>query len=1024
MKHTKRYSSKLSAFSVLIATLLALVIAGVLAPVGDQKAEALPINPAMATGSSPDNWISVEVVANPTTVPLGGGNVTFTYRVTNTKPASYPSYPDYRQDWMFFDKIHSNVCNNAQPTAASQLKYYPSTREYYLRAGETAEWTCTTNITQATNNTFTATFYDYYGNYYNRRSIASATEPVTMQTGTGYTCDALWYSSGKGSGISYGHLGTIDLTSGYALTNRFTINFKTTAVDVRNGSSSPNTTMVGSAAVAVDPLDPNKIYYFPRDSSYWNYGGTYVYDAQTGTNTFAASQGTVHAVVRLGFSADGKAWLVDYKGDLYRLDGTSWTKLGQITLGNLPGDNTLRTFNTGGSGVKLYSGDLAFDGLGNMWIIGSDNGGTAYLYTISKEELTGGQPINATMVGDMGNGEFNGIAFGPDGKLYATDDNDVAGLFEVNKTTGEATRITYLTEYVEDLGSCALPKPVLNITKEAEPSDGVLPNGTITYTVKIENTGNLEATGVTFRDDLTGQYMTYVQGSTKMNGATWADVNGTAPFNGTAALVKSPSARHLGTVAAGETVTITFQVKPVAGQTEVCNSGTVDFTGNPQAGGILTDDPRLPNPTDPTCVPIYHPAVGIDKKGLDPDTGDPKTLATPGDDTVRYVYYVSTDPNQPKGMAAERDENGLLVEGPKPGAEARLGNEPLSNVVVTDDRCTNVVPIETTEGGASYNVGDRNYDGLLDPDEIWEFECTQTVSTAEDTTNTATVNATSTKSNTPLQNTDTWTVEGRQALLTLVKKIADPVYDPDANVNQWTLSATGGEGFPSDIIGKTDESTITNRVLPAGTYTLAEQLDSENQYKQTGYVMDSLECLDIASATPSQPLDLGTGDQLELAYGQDVVCTFTNSTLPASLTWAKVDADNTAQTLVGSEWTLTGPSYPEGTTIGATFENNGTFTVDNLMWGNYTLTELKAPAGYVRDVTDWSAVLGPDPATGTAEFDVDLGNFPNAKIVPPNLPLTGGISRDFYTILGGIVAALGLGWVALNRRQITRKEAL
>ncbi|QLH09289.1 hypothetical protein DSQ19_07230 [Candidatus Nitrosotenuis sp. DW1] len=65
--------------------------------------------------------------------------------------------------------------------------------------------------------------------------------------------------------------------------------------------------------------------------------------------------------------------------------------------------------------------------------------------------------------------------------------------------------------------------------------------------------------------------------------------------------------------------------------------------------------------------------------------------------------------------------------------ETNDGNQPLTNVSVTDDSCSPVTAI--LSGG--FNVGDTDQDNVLDPGDAWKFECTQTFPTAGTFTNAA-----------------------------------------------------------------------------------------------------------------------------------------------------------------------------------------------------------------------------------------------------------------------------------------------
>jgi len=79
------------------------------------------------------------------------------------------------------------------------------------------------------------------------------------------------------------------------------------------------------------------------------------------------------------------------------------------------------------------------------------------------------------------------------------------------------------------------------------------------------------------------------------------------------ALAQFPSAPlSLGTLPAGKSVTITFQVtvnSPFpSGPTQVCNQGNITADGGIN---VLTDDPDVAGTDDPTCTPVTRPDIGV-----------------------------------------------------------------------------------------------------------------------------------------------------------------------------------------------------------------------------------------------------------------------------------------------------------------------------------------------------------------------------------------------------------------------------
>ena len=113
-----------------------------------------------------------------------------------------------------------------------------------------------------------------------------------------------------------------------------------------------------------------------------------------------------------------------------------------------------------------------------------------------------------------------------------------------------------------------------------------------------------------------------------------------------------------------------------------------------------------------------------------------------------------------------------------------------------------------------------------------------------------------------------------KAVLTLSKVVVND--DGLSNVaSDWTLSATG----PATISGTSGSGTVTNAVVPVGTYTLSES--GPASYAQTG-----LACTGTADADPS--------DGLTLAAGEIATCTFTNDDQQVGQTLSKSAAQLTA----------------------------------------------------------------------------------------------------------------------------------
>lgn len=153
----------------------------------------------------------------------------------------------------------------------------------------------------------------------------------------------------------------------------------------------------------------------------------------------------------------------------------------------------------------------------------------------------------------------------------------------------------------------------------------------------------------------------------------------------------------------------------------------------------------------------------------------------------------------------------------------------------------------------------------------------------------------------------------------------------DAPLAGSTWSLTGPGEYSKSITDNGEEDldaadgAFKIAELPLGEYTLTETV------APTGYELDS---------TPRTVTV--TGGETTTTAGP-----FKNLPIPGSVTWTKTDADGKA--LSGSEWTLS--SAAGDVAVIDNGENdadpaNGAFKVTGLAWGEYTLTETKAPVGF------------------------------------------------------------------------------
>lgn len=205
------------------------------------------------------------------------------------------------------------------------------------------------------------------------------------------------------------------------------------------------------------------------------------------------------------------------------------------------------------------------------------------------------------------------------------------------------------------------------------------------------------------------------------------------------------------------------------------------------------------------------------------------------------------------------------------------------------------------------------------------------------------------------------------------------------------------------------QQSETKAQLEPRTYTLSEAKAANASAYVNGYSAGDWSCTDGTAAVAV------TNNAVTLKPGQNVVCSITNTAQPATLTWSKVNLDG--GTIGGSEWSLTGKSHPNGLTViddgsndGAT--NPGNLKVSDLKWGEYTLTETKAPDGYITPTgtsAQTKVTVAPTTSTQNSAFTVSAGEIVNHKKVS-QLPFTG---EQGATPLAWLAVAGGLGALAV-----------
>ena len=179
--------------------------------------------------------------------------------------------------------------------------------------------------------------------------------------------------------------------------------------------------------------------------------------------------------------------------------------------------------------------------------------------------------------------------------------------------------------------------PKLTVAKTSEPANGstVRPGGIITYTVTAQNTGDVDLASASVTDNLTGvlAHASFVTGSAS------ASINGTTVA---APAVSGTTLTWMGSLAKGETVTITYQVKvdSNAKPTDVLRNAVIGTAQHPGKPGTTVPS-NCQDGTEVGCFTEVTPeeVIGwtVDKVS-DPASG---SYVDPG----QIITYVITGQN-------------------------------------------------------------------------------------------------------------------------------------------------------------------------------------------------------------------------------------------------------------------------------------------------------------------------------------------------------------------------------------------
>lgn len=381
--------------------------------------------------------------------------------------------------------------------------------------------------------------------------------------------------------------------------------------------------VTSTAGMALDPVGLS-LYYADRTT---NPNQLRRYDGTTESASIGTFPGTDsgNVILRMGFSGT-TGYAIDSNNNAF-----SFTNTAPSTITSL---GTVTFYGTSPSGTTS-SGDIAFDGNGKGWAI---FGNSLYRMDFNSSPIVaypiGQVSIGATLLSTVSN-TVGSIAFAPSGALLI---GSISGsdttIYQVSMNDASAVKIgsTLSGVVITDFASGNAPNlnPNIVATKSVSPTGSVGPGDTLTYTIEIENTGNVPSVATAFTDALPAG-TTYVANSATLNGVTLGAAS--YPFSSPYTINGRNASASALKVGYANRATVSFQVtvNTVSTPSVVNNSGVITYLDGP-GGGV---------PSNQTTTNINSIVYGYKSVKLTNDA-DNNGAATPGDTLTWTISYANT----------------------------------------------------------------------------------------------------------------------------------------------------------------------------------------------------------------------------------------------------------------------------------------------------------------------------------------------------------------------------------------------
>lgn len=405
--------------------------------------------------------------------------------------------------------------------------------------------------------------------------------------------------------------------------------------DIFAGGNAATDPSPGTSAIAIDPT--TGIVWFATRVP----GNIYSYKpgAANPYGTTTAAFGFSGTINKAAYNpADGKLYfhVGQNTNTLYRFD-PSTPNTAPVLVGSLGLAGTSTT------AANFSGGDIAFDGLGNLTgVLNNLNALAIFPAIYDANGNYQGIDLAQGVVLASFSAQPASVAFLPSGD-YLAGGAAAFGVVRVNTNTAAQTTLSAFA--TSDFASCAAPVPNVRVSQTATSSCTGVNQITLTYTIKVQNTGKFSAINTRIFDQVPAGLT--ITGAT-LNGTSIPGANNALFNTGNGPLISSTgaSAFQNGVLERGDSAIIVLTATATPGT--YSNQAGIHYTGveklNLPNDRVASDNPATTTANDPTVITggcsSLAGTVFNDANGMNNNTVDGTGTGIPGG-TQLYLNLVN-----------------------------------------------------------------------------------------------------------------------------------------------------------------------------------------------------------------------------------------------------------------------------------------------------------------------------------------------------------------------------------------------